>query len=413
MQLYLSHMRSFTREARLFLVTLTVFAFAGAIPGVFFTLYLQALGFDRYMIGLTTTATQLGGVLASIPAAALLDVIGRRKAAIIGAIATLVTTAATLLVSDPSLVIAAQVISGSGIVLYALAVVPLLASVSTVRERTTLFSTVEGCSTLALFFGSLVAGVLPSLAAPIFGSGLESAETYRAVMLGSLIIRAVGIFPLALIHDHANAHASNVARQSTLSFFNPRVLLKLKTPIWKLALPILLTYLGGSLIFPFINLYLKGRFGASDVTLGFIQGATSLAIGLFAFLGPFAADRFGRARVVIAGTLITVACLVLIGYVEWFEFVAVIIVLRAGLYNGILPLYRAYVIDQTPSNEVAVVNLIYSTAANVGPTVAPPISGYVQDRAGFGPLFVGAIALYGMAAAGYYCDTWIRRGEPA
>jgi MFS family permease len=405
MQQYLSHVRSFTREARLFLVTLTVFAFAGAIPSVFFTLYLQALGFDRYTIGLTTTAAQLGGVLASIPAAALLDVIGRRRAAIIGAIATLLTTAVTLLINDPTLVIATQVISGSWIVLYALAVVPLLADVSTARERTTLFSTVEGCSTLALFFGSLVAGILPSLAAPILGSGLESAETYRAVMLGSLVIRAIGIIPLALIHDHASAHAAGMPRQSTLSYFNPAVLLKLKTPIWKLALPILLTYLGGSLIFPFINLYLKSRFGASDVTLGVIQGATSLAIGLFAFLGPFAADRFGRARVVIAGTLITAACLVLIGYIEWFALVAVIIVLRAGLYNGILPLYRAYVIDQTPSHEVAVINLIYSTAANVGPTVVPPISGYLQDHAGFGPLFIGAITLYGLAAAGYHFAT--------
>lgn len=405
MQLYLSHVRSFTREARLFLVTLTLFAFAAAVPTVFFTLYLQALGFDRSFIGLTTTATQLGGAVASIPAAGLLDIIGRRRAAIVGAIIALITVAATLLTTDPILIIATQVVSGSGIVLYALAVVPLLADVSTVRERTTLFSTVEGCSTLALFIGSLVAGFLPSLAAPMLSSGTESAATYRAVMLGSLVIRALGIIPLAMIHDHASAHAPGAPRQSTLSYFNPGVLLKLKTPIWKLALPILLTYLGGSLIFPFINLYLKSRYGASDVMLGFIQGATSLAIGLCAFLGPFAANRFGRARVVIVGTLISAVSLALIGSVEWFALVAVIIVVRAGLYNASLPLYRAYVIDQTPSREVAVINLIYSTAANVGPTVAPPISGFVQDHAGFGPLFVGAMALYGLAAACYYIAT--------
>jgi MFS family permease len=95
MQLYLSHLRSFTREARLFLAALTIFAFATAVPSVFFNLYLEALGFDRTFIGITTTASQLGGMIASFPAAALLDVIGRRRAMIIGAATSTASSAAT------------------------------------------------------------------------------------------------------------------------------------------------------------------------------------------------------------------------------------------------------------------------------------------------------------------------------
>jgi MFS family permease len=412
MQLYLSHVRSFTREARLFLLTMTVFGFAAAVPSVYFTLYLQALGFNRAFIGLTATASQLGGAVASIPAAFLLDVIGRRRAAIVGAVVGLVTVAATLLATAPAIIIATQVVSGFGIVLYALAVVPLLADVSTARERTTLFSTVEGCTTLALFFGSLLAGVLPGIVAPMLSIGAESPEAYRTVMLGSLAVRALGIVPLALIHDHASSHAlgaPGAPRQSTLSYFNPRVLLKLDTPIWKFALPILITYLGGSLIFPFINLYLKNRFGANDAMLGFIQGATSLSIGVCALLGPFAANALGRTRVVVAGALFSMVCLALIGFGEWFGLVAIVIIVRAGLYNATLPLYRAYVIDQTPPREYVVVNLIYSTAANVGPTVAPPISGYVQDHGGFAPLFFAAIGLYGLAALFYHLATRQKR----
>ncbi len=409
MQLYLSHVRSFTREARLFLITLTVFGFATAVPAVFFTLYLQALGFDRAFIGLTATASQLGGLVASIPAAALLDIIGRRRAAIIGALVAQVTVAGALLTTIPAAIIAIQVVSGFGMVLYALAVVPLLADVSTTRERTTLFSTVEGCTTLALFFGSLLAGVLPGIVAPMLSVGAASPEAYRAVMLGAIVVRTIGIVPLALIHDHASAQgapgAPDALRQSTLSYFNPRVLLKLKTPIWKFALPILITYIGGSLIFPFINLYLKNRFGASDAMLGFIQGATSLSIGVCALLGPFAANALGRARVVVIGALFSMACLALVGFGEMFGLVAIVIVVRAGLYNATLPLYRAYVIDQTPPREYAVVNLIYSSAANVGPTIVPPISGYVQDRAGFAPLFVAAMGLYGLAALFYHLAT--------
>ena len=70
-----------------------------------------------------------------------------------------------------------------------------------------------------------------------------------------------------------------------------------------------------------------------------------------------------------------------------------------------LPLYRAHVIDHTPPHEYAIVNLIYSTAANVGPTITPPISGYVQDKAGFNPIFGAAIALYALAGFCFHLAT--------
>ncbi|MCL5994506.1 MAG: MFS transporter [Chloroflexi bacterium] len=407
MQLYFTHLRRFRHEAWLFLVALTIFAFATAVPGVFFNLYLQALDFDRTFIGITTAASQLGGAIASIPAAALLDIIGRRRAMIIGAAASLASAAVTLLVIDARLIIIIQFLSGFGAVLYALAVIPLLAELSTPHERTTLFSMSEGLSTLALFFGSVVAGPLPGLVAPLLNSGPESADAYRAVMLASLAVRCLGILPLALIHDSAGAIAAENApsggtRRRTLSYFDPRVLLRLQTPIWKYALPVLITYFGGSLIFPFLNIYLKQRFAVDDATLGVVFGAINLAIGVCALLGPLAANALGRVRVVIWGAFFSAACLAIVGYGSIFGLVAAVIVIRSGLFNMTLPLYRAYIIDHTPPHEYAVVNLIYSTAANVGPTIAPPLSGLVQDRLGFTPLFGIAIGLYALAGVAYH-----------
>ncbi len=405
MQSYLSHLRSFSREARLFLLALTIFAFASSVPGIFFNLYLQALGFDRTFIGVTATVSQLGGAVASIPAAYLLDVIGRQRSAVAGALLAIVTAIATLLATSPVMILAIQALSGPGIVLYALAVVPLLAEASTPRERTTLFSTVEGLTTLALFFGSLIAGGLPALAAPLLGTGVESAEAYRAVMLGSLALRAIGVIPLALIGDRPRPPAGAPAHPRTISYFNPRVLMKLETPVWKYVLPLLLTYLGGSLIFPFLNLYLKQRFGVSDVLLGAVFGGINLAVGLFTLFGPFVAQALGRELAVALGAFFSAACIILIGFGSAFAVVAAVVVLRAGLFNMTLPLYRALVIDRTPPHEYVVVNLIYSTAVNVGPTVAPSVSGYVQDHAGFAPLFVAAAALYAVAGALYRLAT--------
>ncbi|HEY3340798.1 MAG TPA: MFS transporter [Anaerolineae bacterium] len=397
MQIYLDRLRSFSREARLFLVALIIFSFATSIPAVFFNLYLQALGFDRTFIGLTTTASQLGGVIFSIPAAGLLDLLGRRHAMLIGAAASIICAAATLLVTNGTLLIIVQVVGGCGVVLYALAVVPLLAEVSTPYERTALFSTTESLTTLTLFLGSLIAGGLPSLIAPLLHAGPESALTYRVVMLGSQALRITGLLPLALIHDHVIAQPAGSPRRSTLSYFDPRVLLRLQTPIWIMALPILTCYLAGSLIFPFLNIYLKVRFNASDIAIGAVLGLINLCIGIATLLGPLAAQRFGRVRVAIFGAFVSAVCLLLVALSDAFIVVALLVIVRAGLFNMTLPLYRAYVIDHTPPHEYTVVNLIYATAANVGPTVAPPVSGYVQDRTGFGPLFVAAVALYGLA----------------
>ena len=399
MRLYLAHLHRFTREARLFLAALVIFAFAASVPAVFFNLYLQTLGFDRTFLGITTTAAELGGALFSIPAAGLLDLIGRRRAMLIGASVTIACTTATLLTTHEPLIIATQAISGCGGVLYALAVVPLLAESSTPVERTALFSTTDGLTTLSLFFGSLIAGALPSLIAPWLHSGPESATVYRAVMLASLVFRGLGLLPLGLIQDHATALPPGVPRRRTISYFDPRVFLHLETPIWRLALPVLVCYTAGSLIFPFLNVYLKQRFNASDVSIGFVLGMINLSIGVCTIFGPLAAQAFGRVRVVVAGALLSAACLLWVMLGNAYGLVAFLMIVRAGLFNMSLPLYKAYVIDHTPPHEYAVVNLIYTTATNVGPTIAPPASGYVQDRAGFGPLFAVVVTLYALSAA--------------
>jgi MFS family permease len=410
MHQYLYQIRRFTREARLFLIALVIFALATAVPGVFFNLYLQALGFDRAFLGVVAAAGQLGGAIFSLPAAGLLDVLGRRRAMLIGAGSSILCTCATLLTTQGWLIVATQAISGCGGVLYALAVVPLLAESSTTVERTALFSTAEGLTTLGLFLGSLVAGGLPVLVAPWLNSNPESALVYRWVMLGAQAFRAMGLLPLALIHDHATALPPGIPRRRTISYFDPRVLLRLETPIWRLVLPILVCYIAGSLIFPFLNVYLKERFNASDAAIGVVLGTINLAIGVCTLLGPLVVQALGRVQAVVLGAIVSAVSLVLVLLGGPFAFIAILVIVRAGLFNMTLPLYRAYVIDRTPPYEYAVVNLIYSTSANVGPTIGPPISGYVQDRHGFAPLFAAAVALYTVAAGLFYWAAGARSG---
>jgi MFS family permease len=386
---YAGRVRSFTREARLLLLATLFFAAFAAVQNVLGNLYFEALGFDRAFLGSLVAVNQLAGGLAAFPAAMLLDRVGRRRGAMGGVLIGTLGWGISLAARDPAAMLAGQALAGCGSVLYGLAVVPLLAQASTARERTELFSVSEGVSRLALFAGSLLAGAAPGLAAAWIGAPPSSADAYQAVLLASLALRVLGLWPLARMHDPPPAARPGVR---AASYFDPRVLLRLKAPAFACALPLLVVYFGGSLVNPFLNVFLRDRFGAGDVVIGAVLGSIDLATGLLTLAGPLVAQVAGRGRAVVLGALASAAGFAVIGFWPALLPVAAAIVLRAALFNMTLPLYRALVIDGTPDEEVAVVNFVLITSTNIGPTVAPAISGWAQDRAGYGPAFAAAIA---------------------
>lgn len=414
---YLTHIRSFTHNARLFLLVMGILAFGTAPSTLFLNIYFQALGADRAFIGLATTVIQLGGALTILPAAFLLDKIGRRLAVIIGGYGSTLAWLLAVIIPDQQAILLLLMVNGAGTGLFGLAVVPLLAESSTARERTTLFSVYEGLTTLMLFVGSVISGFLPMWIAPFFGIGPESPQAYRMVLLISAAIRMVGLLPLVLLQEHpmeidpaATPSSSDVAVESTqpkparpriASYFNPRNLLRLRTPMLLYGIPVFLVYAAGSLIFPFLPLFLKERFAASDGAIGTVQGLINLSIGVGSLLAPVAVTRLGRAPVVVFGALASALALGVIGFTAAFLIATIAIVARAGIFNMILPLYRAHVIDHAPKEEYTIVALLLALSANIGPAITPSISGLMQREVGFGPVFILAMSGYALAALCY------------
>jgi MFS family permease len=408
----------FTRNARLFLLAMVVLAFGTAAPTLFFNLYLEQLRFDRAFIGGVNTVIQLGGLVMALPAIVLLDRIGRRRAIVIALAVGLLSWSASLFTLRGEVILALQAINGAGTVLFGLAVVPLLAESSSPRERTTLFSVSEGATTLALFFGSLLFGYVPGWLAPMLAMGhAESIEAYRATLLLSAIVRGLGLVPFMFLHDPTltsipslapNPNTPTPPQPRSLRRFDPRKLLKLQTPIWLFCVPYLLVYCGGSLIFPFLSLFLKTRFDASDRTIGLVLGLLNLSIGVGALMGPALVRVFGRVQVVVAGAFISAAALGVIGFASAFGLVALMVVLRAGLFNLTLPIYKAYAIDHAPPREYTLVSIILSTSANIGPAIGPVLSGWMQREAGFAPVFGLAVGLYALAGFAYILVFYLR-----
>lgn len=412
MRQYIDHIKAFSHDARFFLIATIILACGTAAPVVFGSLYFERMGYDRSQIGWITTANQIGAALGTIPAALAIDRLGRRRAILIGALSSLLAGVGAVTSQTYAAVVFWQLVGGVGNVLYAMGVVPLLAQVSNEYERTTLFTTHEGLLTLSLFFGSGLFGRLTEPLANALTLPLDSAETYRAILILSVVIRLLGLLPLAKIRDKktesksqkpegseqltaSDTPTSAVHRPTSMvRYLDPRVWFGLQTPIFKVGLPLLMVYFAGSLIFPFLTLFLKDRFDASDQLVGDTWGFINLSIGMFTLLSPFLVQRIGRRASVMLGVVVSGVCIAIMGFASNVGVVITTAILRAGLFNFALPIYRAIVIDRAPTHEHTFVALVLSTAANIGATFAPPISGRAQNAFGYAPVFTASSVIY-------------------
>ena len=127
MQIYLEHIRLFSRNAWLFTLARFIFAIGIAITRVFLNLYLLALGFDAVFLGFISSVALIGGAVFTIPAMLLLDRLGRQRAMLIGATLSVSSWLISLVAPTRETLVLFQFLAGLGDVLYGMAVVPMLA----------------------------------------------------------------------------------------------------------------------------------------------------------------------------------------------------------------------------------------------------------------------------------------------
>ncbi|HRQ32953.1 MAG TPA: hypothetical protein PLM89_07600, partial [Anaerolineales bacterium] len=77
-----------------------------------------------------------------------------------------------------------------------------------------------------------------------------------------------------------------------------------------------------------------------------------------------------------------------------------------ALMNMSSPVYETFVMEHVESSARATVASLTSMAWNFGWAFSPTISGWLQIRFGFGPPFIGTIALYIVSVVMYWAFFW-------
>ena len=163
----------------------------------------------------------------------------------------------------------------------------------------------------------------------------------------------------------------------------------------KLAIPNLAIGLGAATLVPYFNVFFTERYKMGDASLGILFSAGSLLTGIATIIGPrLVGNLGGKVRTVVLGQGVSVVFLLLVGFSPWPWLAVIGFLLRGALMNMVAPLFDAFALEQSHESEHGAVNSIRNLAWNVGWTIGPYISGVVQQRYGFSPLFVSTAILY-------------------
>lgn len=413
-------MPTFTPIARRYLIFVGLLTFGLAISSLFFNLLLVAMGYHERsvrlpivgelpLLGLLNSLPVFVAAAASLPLWWLISRIGPHTALIAAALLQAIALAGVALAPNAALLFAAVALGGPAAVLFEVSAAPFMMRHSHDHDRAALFAGSAAIMLGAGGLGSLVGGLIPGWAVATFGFVPQSAEAYRIAFLCAAGLASLATLPLLSLRPARHAPpepAAHAPAANDLGF-----LLRTTRQTLPLLIAPFLISCGAALLIPFLGLYFRERFGASDATLGLIFAGIGLATGAATLTGPLLSRRLGKIGTVVVTQALGVPCLLLLGVAPSLGLAAGVAALRAALMNMGTPLYDAFVMERSPAVTRPLVAGLVSATASAGFMLGPNLSAIIQREYGFAPLFWLTASLYASAALINYL-LWYRPHAP-
>jgi predicted MFS family arabinose efflux permease len=167
----------------------------------------------------------------------------------------------------------------------------------------------------------------------------------------------------------------------------------------KLNLPNFLLGCGASLIVGYFNVFYVEEWKLSDQNLGVLFSVMSFVVGLGTFVGPRLVAWMGgsKIRTVMALQSAGILCILILGFspVLWISELGFLLRATVMMIGGAL--YSAFTMEKTRPEERSTVNSLLQLTWQIGWAVGPYISGLVQVKYGFSPLFIATSVFYASA----------------
>ena len=385
---------SFSRPARLFLLT-TVLSWTGyGVNQVLFNLYLVEGGFQEAFVGRIIALNGVGLAIAALPAGWLAERRGRVPCLILGAAIYGLSHLTRALVLVPAVIATASFFAGVGQALTAIAAAPFLSEHSSARERTHLFSFFFATELLAGVLGSLLGGWMPNAlhALPISGA-MDLLHRYRWTLVAGALLDFVALAPLLRLRGIVEAPFERGGAAA-----DP----KERRKIMPVVVNAFLIGMGAGLVIPFMNLYFKTRFGCSSAQIGGFFAVAQVTTACAMLAGPVIARRAGKLRTAIGLQLCSLPFLVTLGAERRLPVAVGSFWMRAMLMQASTPLVNTFVMEALPpalrARATSFINLVW----NIGWATSATFAGALIQGFGYAVPFYVTATLYLSASTWFF-----------
>lgn len=340
---YVVALRSFSRNARLFIVHVIGMDTVHGTSLVLVNLYFLAVGLSIEFIGLRLLLGGIAGAIFSVPAGLVSDRIGRKWSFIIGDGAGAALYLITIFSTDQSVLLATGMLAAIFGTLHGVSEPAFMAENSESRERVHLFSVSDGLRTLSAMAGSLLGGFVPLLAASL----ADKVTLYRASIFVGIAIWALSLIPALMLRgrDRPMERRASGPRQIFAGVRHPALVLRLVAISGLIAL-------GFGFVGPLFNVFFSEGLHAHTHDIGVTFASGSLFLALAALAAPLLAARMTKVQAVVGTRLLAVPFILLIGLspslatvTTVLTFAGVAYVARIVLANAAGPIAEAFAME--------------------------------------------------------------------
>lgn len=399
--------KSFNRNTKLFLLSTLLYGFSFSVWELFFNLYILSLGLNNDLLGLIRSATPLAALVLGLPLGLFSDRVGRRTSMLIGLSAGLLGMFFQVRLPNPALIFAFGLLQGAGFMLYHVSQPPFIMAISKQENQAIIFSLNFGLLTVATTIGNLVAGQVPNLIERWLGITQGTASSYQWVITTGILLAVTSLVPVFLIRekkDKAEGERPRIPLQKIIRKLSARKIVR------RLAIINLVMGFGASLLIPYLNVFLRGKFNIGDELLGVIFSLSSLLVFIGSMISPWLV-RITRSRIIptVATQGTSLLFLFSLGFSPILWVAVVSLLFRTVLMQMSSPLLDNYAMLVSEPEEGGTIASVRGIGWQTGQAFGIFISGFIQTRFGFEPIFITTGLLYAITIS----LTWVyfRPGE--
>lgn len=394
---YFDSIRAFRRNARLFLVSMSMSQLSMAAFGVILNIYLRRLGYSKSFLGIFTTMNLLCSGLVSIPAGVFADRFGRKNSLLISiALATLAALGQIYFTTSSVILLAFSALRGASNTFKTIVQSPLLVENSAPHERMHLFSVNSALSHVSGFVGNSLGGLMPVflLDALKLTKDIEIAPLRISLIIAALFW-LVSAIPVLLMTEERKSPTTEKKRIG----FAP----VLANPVARnLGIYNMFIGFGAGLVVPFFNVFLTEQLKASTEQVGFVMGGSQIVLIVAVLISPYLVNRFGKVRSVVLTQGVSIPLLIVMALSPSIWVVTISYWLRNSLMNMSSPITGSFAMEIVPAEQRATTASLISMTNNLTRAVSATVGGFMMDNFGNGSPYFGTAVIYTMAVLFYY-----------